>query len=95
MAQKKSEGNKDIEYIKDMLESEKLIIGADRAVKSLKDGNVAKIFLAKNAPEKLVEDVNYYAGLSGAEVIQLEISNEDLGVVCKRPFLIAVVSILK
>lgn len=96
MAQKKkSEVNKDIEYIKDLLETDKLVIGSKIALKGLKEGLVSKIYLAKNAPENMVDDVNHYAELSQAQVVQLGIDNEELGVVCRKPFLISVVSVLK
>lgn len=73
----------------------KLVIGTDRALKGLKNGTVAKLYLAKNSPAKLVEDIEYYIKMSGCELIKLEMTNEELGVVCKKPFLISVVSVFK
>ena len=94
MAQKKESGSY-IEEIKDLMVAGKLIIGTDRAIKGLKDGTTGKIFIAKNTPSRVIEDMEYYSKMSGCEIIKLEINNEELGVVCKKPFLISAVSVLR
>ena len=94
MAQK-NESKKEIEELKDLMTAGKLVIGTDRAMKGLKDGTVARIFLAKNTPKKVVEDVDYYSKMSGSEIIRLDMTNEELGVVCRKPFLISIVTVFK
>ena len=94
MAQK-NESRKEIEELKDLMVAGKLVIGTDRAIKGLKDGTVARLFIAKNSPAKVVEDIEYYSKMSGSEIIKLDITNEELGVVCKKPFLISIVSVFK
>jgi ribosomal protein L30E len=80
-----------VDEIKKMLKSKVLIIGADRTLKALKAKELVKVFLASNSPESLVKDVEYYASLVGAEVEKLPIPNDELGVVCKKPFSIAAI----
>jgi len=80
-----------IDEIKKQLKSKVLIIGADRVLKALKKNELVKIFLASNASAELVNDIDYYSSLSRVEVEKLDIPNDELGVVCKKPFSIAVI----
>ena len=77
--------------IRKLLGSDKLIIGTDRCMKLLREGQLKKIMLASNANLQTVEDVQRYN--SGAEVIVLDVPNEELGVFCKKPFNISVLGI--
>jgi ribosomal protein L30E len=77
--------------IRKLLGSDKLIIGTDRCMKLLREGQLKKVMLASNANLQTVEDVQRYN--SGAEVIVLDIPNEELGVYCKKPFNISVLGI--
>ena len=74
---------------------DKLVIGSRRTLKYLKLGKLAKIFMAKNAPEDIKSDIEYYAKLSNVEVVNLSLDNEELGAALKKPFKVAVVSLLK
>ena len=76
-------------------EPEKLVIGSKRTVKYLKIGKVRKVFLAKNAPDNIKDDIIYYAKLSGTEVSELAVTNEELGAILGKPFNVAVVSLIK
>ena len=81
--------------IKKLIKTKNLVIGTGRTIKNLKLGKVEKIILSSNCPERVVNDLNYYAGLSKAETIKVPYPNEELGVICKKPFSISVLSILK
>ena len=81
--------------IKKMLKSSNVIIGTGRSIKNLRLGKVQKVFLSSNCPAGIEKDLSYYAGLSGAEVHKLEYPNDELGVVCKKPFSISVLAVLK
>jgi large subunit ribosomal protein L30e len=74
---------------------EKLVIGSKRTVKYLKLGKVQKVFLAKNAPETIKEDIIYYSKLAGTDVSELPVTNEELGAILRKPFNVAVVSLMK
>jgi len=77
--------------IKKLLGKENLIIGTDRTTKMLKRGELKKIFLAKNTAEETKKDIEYYAELSGVEVENLKETNEEIGILCKKPFSISVI----
>jgi len=76
-------------------EPEKLIVGSERTLKYLRLGKIKKVFVANNAPEALLEDIEYYAKLSDTEVSKLSINNEELGAVLGKPYNVAVVSLIK
>jgi len=84
-----------VDEIKKQLKSKMLVIGTDRALKALKKKELAKIFLASNAAESLVKDIEYYAPMSGVEVEKLSIPNDELGIVCKKPFSISAIGMKK
>ena len=77
--------------IRKLLGSDKLIIGTDRCMKLLREGQLKKIMLASNANLQTVEDVQRYN--TSAEVVVLDVPNEELGVFCKKPFNISVLGI--
>ncbi len=87
--------SKESEEIKNALEAEKLIIGTERTLKELKKGNVSKVFVSANCPEDVREDLSYYSSLSKFETVELEILNDELGIVCKKPFSVSIVCIKK
>lgn len=85
----------DAAEIKKMLKAGNLIIGTERSVKGLKSGKVQKVLLSSNCPAGVEKDISYYAGLSGAEFHKLDYPNDELGVICKKPFSISVLALLK
>lgn len=81
--------------IKKLLKAKSLVIGTEKTLKSLKLGRIERIILSSNCPDKVAEDLNYYAGLGNVETVKVPYPNEELGVICKKPFSISVLSILK
>ena len=81
--------------IKKMMKSGSVVIGTERAIKSLKLGKVQKVLVSSNCPDAVEKDINYYAGLSGAEIHKLECPNDELSVICKKPFSISVLALVK
>lgn len=81
--------------IKKMLKSDNLIIGTERTLKSLKIGKVERVILSSNCPPDVESDMNHYAGISGVEISKIDYPNEELGIMCKKPFSISVLALLK
>jgi len=81
--------------IKKLLKAGNVLLGTERTLKSLRLGRIEKVLLSSNVNEKAEKDINYYAGLSNTEVQKLDIPNDELGVVCKKPFSISVISVVK
>ena len=80
--------------IKNNLKTDKLVIGTDKTVKLLKLGKLAKVFVAENTAELVENDLDYYSKINNVELSKLNIDNEELGVLCKKPFSISVIGLL-
>jgi large subunit ribosomal protein L30e len=81
--------------IKKMLKEGSLILGTERSIKSLRLGRVEKVLLSKNCPEKVESNVNRYSNLNGTAVEKLDLPNDELGIICKKPFSISVLALVK
>jgi len=77
------------------MEKNRVILGTNMTIKMIKNGKVEKVFLAKNAPEEIKRDILYYSKLGNFEVEELNYTNEEIGIILKKPFKISVISILK
>lgn len=84
-----------IDEIKKAIKEKKAIIGTDETIKNLKIGKVEQVFLTSNCPEDVKEDIMYYSKLSKAKVVMLKQPNDELGALCKKPYSISVVSVIK
>jgi len=84
-----------ISEIKKLLEGGKLVIGSERTLKNLKAGKTGKIFLCTNPDANLKSDLEHYTKVSGVEIVQLDVPNDELGALCKKPYAIQVLSTQK
>jgi len=90
------EGNFSVEKeINKAMEEGKLVIGKERTVKYLKNGKVKTVILASNVPKDILIEIEHNAKISKADVVRYEGNNKELGALCRKPFLVTVVSILK
>ena len=87
--------DKNIVEIRKLLKGKNTIIGAELTLKSLKLGKVARIYLSANCSDKVKNSIEHYIKLTKVEVIQLKYLNDELGILCKKPFSISVLSVLK
>jgi len=81
--------------IKKLLKENKLVLGKDEVMKGLRLSKFAKIYFASNCPAELKDDVTHYASIAGVELVEAGLQNVELGDVCKKPFAIAVIGLLK
>ena len=88
---------KDITVLKDeitkALVEKKAVLGAKRTLKKLRNHELTKIYIAANAASINEEDIAYYAQLAGVTVQKVPISAEEIGILCKKPFHVSVLSI--
>lgn len=82
-----------IEELKRLIKTDKAVLGTQRTLKLLKAGNAAQIFLSSNCPEHVKKDIGYYAKLAGTPVVSLKYPNEEVGILCKKPYPVSVFSI--
>lgn len=72
------------------LKDEKIIFGTKSTLKKIRDGKVKKVFLASNCPKNTEENIKHYAKLAKADVVKLKIPNDELGVTCKKQYLVSI-----
>ena len=77
---------------KDIQEKE-IIIGTERTMRGMKNKNISRVYVASNCPNEIKEDIVHYGKIGKIEVINLKENNEELGVICKKPFPISVLGI--
>ena len=79
---------------KDLLESsDKLVYGTERNLKLLKNERLKTIYLASNCIENVREEVKRCNGKT--EVVELDATNTEIKVACKKPFSISVIGLTK
>ncbi|HYD03564.1 MAG TPA: ribosomal L7Ae/L30e/S12e/Gadd45 family protein [Alphaproteobacteria bacterium] len=83
------------EDIRKLLTTKKLIIGGDEVLKNARKGGLSKVYYASNADKLTIKDLTKYADLSGFELLDTKLSNDDLGTTCKKPFSISIIGVLK
>jgi large subunit ribosomal protein L30e len=79
--------------IADARESKKLILGTQQTIKFLKSGKVKFVAFASNSPS--VADIKYYTELAGVELFPYPGDGLSLGELCKRPFSISTLAVVK
>lgn len=85
----------ELEIIKKGIKQKKIVVGTENSIKNIKLEKADTAFLSSNCPADVRESVKYYAGLSNTKVVELPYSNDELNVVCKKPFVISVLVLLK
>jgi len=71
----------------------KVFFGANNAIKSAKLGRTKLILVASNCPRNVMDDIKYYACISGVPVVIYKGSSIDLGVVCGKPFMVSALTV--
>lgn len=72
----------------------KLVYGFNRVKKLLLTKRVKGIIVAEEGPRDKVEQIKYYAKLSGTPLYMFSGSSWELGRLCKKPFMISTLAIL-
>lgn len=87
----------DIEEFKKLVtkarEENNLLLGADSTIKSLKVGKVKLVAFAANCP--VAEDIKYYARLAKVETVSYPDSGISLGELCRKPFSVSALAVVK
>ncbi len=81
--------------IRKIAEGKKAVVGARRVLALLRRGELDAVYLASNCPALLRADVSRLAKLSGAKAEALDLPNDELGTLCRKPFAIAVLGVRK
>lgn len=72
-----------------------ICIGSKIVFKMAKRGKIEEIFYAKNCPEDVVKNLNYYAKISKIKIVAFDGDSKRLGQICGKPFSTLMVGICK
>ena len=81
----------------DILEAKKkkrLVFGSKQSLKAIKDKSASLVILSENCQESVKRDITHYAKIAKTEIKTFKDSKE-LGIICGKPFVISVLTILK
>ncbi len=91
----KKAADKVVTEIKGLLKEKKLVIGTEMTLKKILLGKIERVFLSSNCPENVRGDIDYYSKINKFNVSELKYPNDELGSICKKPFSISVLGVLK
>jgi len=83
----------DVKVIKKSVEEGIAIVGTKQVLEGIRQGGVSTVYLTVNCPEEVVASVKSYKQTSSFKIINLSQNNDELGVICKKPFSISVLAI--
>ncbi|MEW5896093.1 MAG: ribosomal L7Ae/L30e/S12e/Gadd45 family protein [Nanoarchaeota archaeon] len=85
---KGAEDTKEVKELKDKIQAGKLIIGSKMVLKAIRNKSLQRVFLASNCPVKEKDNFKRYSALAGIPLAELALNSEELGLLCKKGFLI-------
>jgi len=78
-----------------LLTDKKLVIGKEVAIKRLREKKLKRIMIASNATDKTKETLHKFCNLGKVECIDTNYLAGELGIMCKKPYSISVIGVLK
>jgi ribosomal protein L30E len=82
-----------LDDIRKLQKSGKLVIGKNRVLRGLKAGSIKQVYMTSNIDGTTKRAIETYASMGAVDLKQLNIPNDELGVVCKKPFPIMVLGV--
>lgn len=79
--------------IRKLLEQDKLIIGYNEVRQAVADKTARNVYIANNAEEQRSLAMSDYCSMSSLDVEILDIRNDQLGSVCRKPFSISFLAV--
>lgn len=80
--------------LKKLLTAKRVVIGTERTIKQARANNLARIIFTKNCPLSVRQRVQQVCD-SSIICQEIEHLNNDLGTLCKKPFAISVLGIMR
>lgn len=84
-----------IAEIKKELDKNNVIIGYKEVVKAVKNNLVTKVFFASNIEDHKKEELDKYCKITKVDLTDINLPNDELGIVCKKAFHISALAIKK
>ena len=80
--------------LKTSIRTGKVILGAKRTLKIVKNSRAKLIIVARNAPETFKERIKYYASLAKYPVWEFPGTSLELGSLCGKPFSVSALAVI-
>lgn len=74
------------EEVQTALKDNKAILGYRRSIKFIKLNSPKLIVVSNNLPEKVRNEIDHNAKVSGAKVETFNGTSKELGIICSKPF---------
>tara|TARA_Y100000310_G_C20559200_1_gene752172 strand:+ start:258 stop:512 length:255 start_codon:yes stop_codon:yes gene_type:complete len=74
-------------------EGKGLILGTSKTLKKLKMNEIKRVYVSSNCPKNVLDDIEHYTKIHNIPLVKLKENNEELGVICKKPFFVSVLSL--
>ncbi|MDD5254215.1 MAG: ribosomal L7Ae/L30e/S12e/Gadd45 family protein [Candidatus Nanoarchaeia archaeon] len=78
--------------LEEALKSSNLTIGSRTTLKKLRQNKIKNILIASNCDENTRKDIESLAKINKVNVVKLDVDNKELGTLCKKPFVVTVLS---
>jgi large subunit ribosomal protein L30e len=92
---KKQEIDSRITELKSAIPQGRLVLGTQKTLKELKHGKLEKVFLSANVPKDVRADIEHYSALTGTVIEELNVPNEELGILVKKPFSVSIIGLAR
>lgn len=81
--------------IKDALKKRKTLLGSRSVINAARNGKIAGLIYARNAPQGTISDIRHYTNISGIKTQEFPGNSMELGELCGKPFGILLLGIMK
>ncbi|MFT4309032.1 MAG: ribosomal L7Ae/L30e/S12e/Gadd45 family protein [Candidatus Woesearchaeota archaeon] len=72
-----------------------IVIGNESTMNAIRNDKLEYVFIARNAPKNMIEDIMHNAEIMGVKASQVSANSEDLGIACRKQFRVTMVGVLK
>lgn len=79
--------------IKKLFESGKLVLGEERTMRMLKNGSAKKVYLSNTCKVDLCQDVKRYAELAKIDIVEVPMTADEIGALCRKQFGVSILSV--
>ncbi len=78
--------------VRKLLQEKTVCVGRDLCLKKLRSGEATQVYVASNCPDLL--ELQHLAELHNASVEQLDVTNKELGALCRKPFSVSAICVV-
>lgn len=82
-----------IAEIKKLFEQGKIVLGEERTMKMVKSGSIKRVFVSKNCKATVAQDLKRAGSLGVLEVVELPLSSDEVGALCRKQFGVSILGV--